>query len=451
MTHSLTPASFFAAASLAASLALAQPHYADLTSSISPERVATAIHTLAAFGTRHTLSDTTSPTRGIGAARNWLKSQLDAIGPNLTARLEEFDAPKLPRIPNPAKLVNVIATIRGSSTPDDIIYILAHYDSINADVMDAANDAPGANDDASGVAAALEVARAVAARPLKSTLVIVFTSGEEQGLVGATYRANQAAADREFIRGVLNNDIIGDPTSPHGDASPHAGAAPHGGSSPHLVRVLSEGLPRNAGAEVLAKIRLTSAENDSPSRQLARYIAFVAREEHTAVQPMLVFRPDRFLRGGDHQPFLDQGFAAVRFAQVDEDYSREHANITTRDGKPYGDLPEFVDFAYVADVARLNLAAAAWLADAPRAPANARIVTAKLDINTTIRWDAAPGAASYEVVWRDTTAPDWQHSQAAPATEITLPINKDNFFFGVRAVGADGLRSPVTFCGAAKE
>ncbi|MBI1191300.1 MAG: M20/M25/M40 family metallo-hydrolase [Tepidisphaera sp.] len=427
-------------------ISTAQPHYSSLASTISSERVSATIHTLAAFGTRHTLSDPASTTRGIGAARAWIKSQLDGMGPNMAARFEEFDAPKLPRIPNGAKLVNVVGVVRGTSTPDDIVYVLAHYDSMCADVMDSKSDAPGANDDASGVAAALEVARVVAAHPLKCTLVVVFTAGEEQGLVGATYRANQAAANHEFIRGVLNNDIIGDPTSPH------AGASPHGGSTPRLVRVLSEGLPRDASAEALAKIRLTSAENDSQSRQLARYIAFVAREERTAVQPMLVFRPDRFLRGGDHQPFLDNHFPAVRFAQVDEDYTREHANVTTKDGKPYGDVPDYVDFAYVADVARLNLATAAWLANAPRAPANARIVTAKLDIDTTIRWDASPGAASYEVVWRDTTAPDWQESQGTAAvTEVTLPINKDNFFFGVRAVGGDGLRSPVTFCGAAKE
>lgn len=419
---------------------LAQPRYAHPAAEVSPARISTTVHTLAAFGTRHTLSDAHSATRGIGAARSWIKAQLDGMGPNMAARFEEFDAPKMPRIPNGAKLVNVIGTVRGTSTPDDIVYVLAHYDSMCADVMDSTSDAPGANDDASGVAAALEVARAVAAHPLKSTFVVVLTAGEEQGLVGAKYRADHATAGREFIRGVLNNDIIGDPTSPRG------------GGTPHLIRVLSEGVPKEASAEKLAEIRLVSAENDSASRQLARFVAFVAAEEQTRVRPMLVFRPDRFLRGGDHQPFLDNGFPAVRFAQVDEDYSREHANVSERDGKPYGDVPEFVDFGYVADVARLNLVTAAWLADAPRTPSNARIVTAKLTIDTTLRWDKVPGARGYEVVWRDTAAPDWQESRdAGDATEMTLPMNKDNSFFGVRAYSEEGLRSPVRFCGAARE
>lgn len=418
----------------------AQPHYAPLAAEVSPERISATIRTLAGFGTRHTLSDAASPTRGIGAARTWIKAQLDAMGPNMTARFEEFEATKSPRIPNGARLVNVVGVVRGSSTPDDIVYVLAHYDSMCADVMDSASDAPGANDDASGVAAALEVARAVAAHPRRSTFIVVLTAGEEQGLVGAKYRADHAAKDHEFIRGVLNNDIVGDPTSPRG------------GATPQLVRVLSEGLPKDAGAETLAAIRLVSGESDSASRQLARFVAHVARQEHTQVQPMLVFRPDRFLRGGDHQPFLDLHFAAIRFAQVDEDYTREHANVSERDGKPYGDVPEFVNSQYVANVARLNLVTAAYLADGPRTPTNARIVTANLTIDTTIRWDKAPGAKGYEIVWRETTAPDWQNSQdAGNATEITLPMNKDNSFFGVRAYSEDGLRSPVGFCTAARQ
>lgn len=422
------------------SLALAQPRYAPLAAEVSAERVGATVHALAGFGTRHTLSDAASTTRGVGAARGWIKAQLDGMGPNMEVRLEEFEAPKLPRIPDGATLVNVIGVVRGTATPEEMVYVLAHYDSICADVMDAKSDAPGANDNASGVAAALEVARAVAAHPLRSTLVVVLTAGEEQGLVGAKYRADRAVADREMVRGVLNNDIIGDPTGPRG------------GSTRHLIRVLSEGLPRSVSAERLAAIRLVSGESDGGSRQLARFIGYVAREEGTSVQPLLVFRPDRFLRGGDHQAFLDSGFAAVRFAEVDEDYSRQHANVSERDGKAYGDVPEFVDFEYVADVARLNLVTAAWLADAPRVPTNARVVTAKLTVDTTIRWEKVAGAKGYEVVWRETTAPDWEESEdAGDATEITLAMNKDNFFFGVRAYGEDGLRSPVAFCGAAKE
>jgi Zn-dependent M28 family amino/carboxypeptidase len=281
-------------------------------------------------------------------------------------------------------------------------------------------------------------------------VVCLAVVGEEQGLVGSEYHAQTAAANKEDIRAVLSNDIVGDPLGPGGDPARAAR---------HTVRIFSENLPRNPATKDYARIRSLGAESDSPSRQLARYIADIAAIENTALKPMLVFRNDRFLRGGDHLSFNDAGFPAVRFTETYEDYRHQHQTPRTEtgeDGKEirYGDLPEFVDPGYVADVARLNCAAIVHLANAPSTPANARILTAKLEYTTTLRWDKSPepDVAGYEVVWRETTSPTWQQARdAGNATELTLDLSKDNYFFGVRAYDKDGYRSPVGFAGAARE
>jgi len=311
--------------------------------------------------------------------------------------------------------------------------------------MDAVGASPGANDDASGVAVVLECARLVAANPLESTVVFLCTAGEEQGLVGAHFHAKTLAAEGKYrVVHVLNNDIVGDPSPPFigADGEPRGDAA-------SVIRVFSEGMPRKASAEELAKIRLEGAESDSPSRQLARFAAFIARREATPVRPMLVFRQDRFLRGGDHAAFNEAGFAAVRFTVGSEDYSRQHQNVTERDGKRYGDVPEFVSAQYLKGVTQLNLATLVHLANAPAPPANARMLAKELTTDATLAWDASPGAAGYEVVWRETTSPDWTHARdAGDATTLTLPMSKDNFYFGVRAYDADGFVSPVSFAWA---
>lgn len=316
--------------------------------------------------------------------------------------------------------------------------------------MDPECDAPGANDDGSGTAAVMEAARVLAGQRLDATLVFLCTAGEEQGLIGAKYHADQAAARGEHIAAVLNNDIVGDPRGPGGDPATAAR---------DRIRLFSEGLPRNPSATDLAKIRSLAAESDSPSRELARFIAEVANSEGTAVRPMLVFRLDRFLRGGDHSAFNDAGFAAVRFCEVHEDYKRQHQNVRQEpgpDGKPVrmGDLPEFVDEEYLAEVTRLNVTALVHLANAPSPPADARVITAQLSYDTTLRWSASPepDVAGYEVVWRDTTSPTWQGVQdVGNATEATINQSKDNCFFGVRAYDKDGFRSPVAFPAAARE
>lgn len=465
------PSGFLAAAAVTAALACSIARAGDLpnptlplvqparlptpdtraTNSITPEDSIAIVQKLADFGTRHTLSDTTSQTRGIGAARNWVLDQFRSAGPRIQASLEEFDAPVGPRIKESAKVANVVAVLPGTdpAAANRRIYVVGHLDSMNANVMDPLGDAPGANDDASGCAVVIESARALAKENLRATVVFLCTIGEEQGLVGAKYHADSAKARNENIVAVLNNDIVGDPSAPPTEGFP---------AQPEVVRVFSEGLPRGASAEQLARLRALSAESDSPSRQLARYVAEIAAIEKTAVQPRLVFRLDRFLRGGDHSMFNQAGFPAVRFTASNETYSRQHANV---DGPPdiakgkarlSGDVVHFVDAAYLANVAQLNAKCLINLANAPQVPQHARIITAKLANATTLKWDASPDADGYEIVWRDTTSPTWTFARdVGNVTDVTLPISKDDYFLGVRAYRKDGYRSIVAFADQATE
>lgn len=446
---------------------------AQIVAGISSTSCRGDIESLVSFGTRHTLSDTTSKTRGIGAARNWLADELkqaDAGRGTLEVHLEEFDVPPMQRIPSGAHLANVVGVLKGTKYPERRYYVVGHYDSRNSDGNDAVGDAPGANDDASGTVVVLQIARALAATPLESTVVFLCTAGEEQGLIGAKYHADQAKSRGEKIVAVLSNDIVGDPygelvkTLDHPRSpdnlelerilDPAFGIAPPETST---IRVFSEGIPRSMSAEKYAEVRSLAAENDSPSRQLARYIADVARRESTFIQPKLIFRPDRFLRGGDHSSFLDNGFPAVRFTAPHEEYSRQHQDVKTEtlpDGakKHFGDTAEFVNYHYLADVARLNAATTIHLANAPSTPANVRVITAELTNSTTLRWSASPepDTTGYEIVWRDTTAADWQESKAVGnVSEVTLPLSKDDLFFGVRGIDTEGYRSPVGFAAAA--
>ncbi|MDI1289109.1 MAG: M20/M25/M40 family metallo-hydrolase [bacterium] len=353
-------------------------------------------------------------------------------------------------MPDGATIVNVVAVLQGTGDPAKTrrYYVVGHYDTINGDRMDPKADAPGANDDASGTAVVLECARVLAAHPLEATVVFLCTAAEEQGLVGAKLHAEAAAKRGDLIAGVLNNDIVGDPSVQYFDMEKGWVDARH------HVRLFSEGLPRNASAQELAEIRQLGKESDSPSRQLARFVFDVARLESLPVQPVPIFRFDRFLRGGDHTAFNEAGFAAVRFTVPAEDYSRQHQDVTERDGKPYGDVASFVDAGYVADVARLNTAVLFHLANAPAAPSRVRMVTKQLETGTTLRWAAntEPDVGGYEVVWRRTTTPGWEGSfDAKSATEWVSEASKDNYFFGVRAYDVSGLRGPVTFAGSAPE
>lgn len=423
---------------------------------VDPTQCTEDIRTLAAFGTRSTLSDPVGEKRGIGAARRWIKEQFESYGKGETARhmqvsFESYmQKPGVQgRVPKETEVVNVVAVLPGNmaEAKDRRVYVVGHYDSRNGDGLDAVGDAPGANDDASGTTVVMECARILSQLPpLDATVVFLCTAGEEQGLLGARYHAEQAAARGEKIVAVLNNDIVGDPSAPEGVTPTAFGSK--------VIRLFSEGLPRSPNAEQLAEIRRLAGESDSPSRGLARYVAEVSRTYNTPVRPMLVFRADRFLRGGDHSAFNDAGFAAVRFTEVDEDYSRQHQNVTMKNGRPYGDVPAFVDADYLANVTRLNIATLVCLANAPSAPAKVRIVTAKLDNFTTLRWEKSPepDAAGYEIVWRETTAPEWQQAKdVGNVTEATIELNKDDWFFGVRAYDREGYKSLVAFPKDAKE
>jgi Zn-dependent M28 family amino/carboxypeptidase len=398
----------------------------------------TVVDKLAGFGTRHTLSDTSSPTRGIGAARNWIEAEMkrhQALAVTQERHRQEADGR---RILQETEIVNVVAELPGSMPEARArrYYVIGHYDSRATEANDATSDAPGANDDASGVAVVMELARVMSRHKYDSTLVFMATAAEEQGLYGARQHARAARAAGLDVRAVLSNDIVGDPSSPRG--------APHD----RQIRIFSEGVPAAASGEALNELRSVGAENDSPSRQLARAIAEVAAWHATEVRPLLIFRRDRFLRGGDHTPFNELGIPAVRFTVVDENYDRQHQNVRTENGKQYGDLPQFVDSRYLAGVARVNAAALAHLANAPSAPPDARILTGGLSVQTALRWARSPepDVAGYEVIWRETTSPFWQYVRdAGSKTEITLDLNKDNWLFGVRAYDKHGYRSPVSF------
>lgn len=425
--------------------------------SVNPNRMIEDVHSLVAFGTRHSLSETESDERGIGAARRWVRDQFneaiaDSGKSDESKPFVEFDVHKIEadgrRVLSPVEITNVLCTIPGSmpEARERRYYVLAHLDSRASDVMDSEIDAPGANDDGSGVAALIELARVLAREQLDATVVLMATSGEEQGLIGARLHAQQNA---EGIAGVLNNDMIGDPTGPNDR------------EDREHVRVFSQGIPSELlGADedelrsALRRMRTYGGESDNSSRQLARYIHDVAYLHKTKVQPMLVMRPDRFLRGGDHTPFDEMGLAAIRFCEVHESYDRQHQDVRTEDGTSFGDLAEHVDAEYLADVTRLNAVTLVHLANAPSVPKNARIIVADLANDTTLRWDACPESdvAGYEIVWRETTSATWDNAQdVGNATEGTVDLSKDNYFFGVRAYDHEGYRSPVAFPGAARE
>jgi len=425
-----------------------------LLAEISPSRLRATVDRLASFGTRHTLSDTTSPVRGIGAARSWLKSELERYAVESGRAGEEtmhvrLDTHAVPpdgaRLPHEAEIDNVIAELPGSlpAARARRYYVVGHYDSRASDPLDAASDAPGANDDASGVALVLELARVASKRQFDATLVFVATAGEEQGLYGAKLLAHEAQDAHEDVRAVLSDDIVGDPS------------LPAGGTDTAHVRVFSEGLPAAPSPEHVGEVRKLSSESDSASRELARFVVDTAHWQRLPVGPMLVFRPDRFLRGGDHLPFNELGFAAVRFTTVGETYARQHQNVRVEGGVQYGDTPEHVDAEYLAGVARVNAAALVHLANAPSEPGDARILVAELGTGSELRWSPSPepDVAGYEVVWRETTSPVWQHVRdVGLATSAKLPdVSKDDAFLGVRAYDRTGYRSPVAFARAAKE
>ena len=418
----------------------ADPRIVAALKQISAQRIQANIERLVSFQTRSTLSaqdpNSIAAGRGIGAAREWIKSEFERYsrdcGGCLEVKTDSFVEGPVDRIPKPTEITNVYAVLKGTDPENArrIVLISGHYDSRNSDTLDTTGRAPGANDDGSGTAVSLECARVLSKLRFPATIIFLTVAGEEQGLNGSRHFAEMARSAGWDIEAVLNNDIVGGDRNPQQDAS--------------VVRVFSEGVPAAATEAELRLIRNLGGESDSVSRQVARYIAEMGRTYDTGVKPMLVFRLDRYLRGGDHYSFNQQGYAAVRFTEYRENYNHQHQNVRTENGIEYGDVPKFVNFDYVANVARLNAATLASLALAPVPPGSVRLLTKELENDSTLTWEPSPGgrATGYEVLWRATTSPEWEHVEAlGNLTRATLPHSKDNVIFAVRAVDEAGHRS----------
>jgi hypothetical protein len=443
----------------------ADPAIAHALAEVSATHIRQTIGTLVDFHTRNTLSSMDTdlpPNTGVTAAAKWIEQQYTAISQAcygcLEVKTDTFTEPgdsgPRSRIKVPTTITNVYAVMRGSEAAPAILrgsvpaqasrmyLVTGHYDSRRTDVMNSHGDAPGANDDASGVAVSIECARVLSRHRWPATLVFVAVAGEEQGLNGSSHLAKLAKQQGWQLAGVLNNDIVGGDTTP-GDTM----------QDKSRLRVFSQGIPATATPDEIKHTLALGLESDGPSRELARVVTGVGRTyfHATGFRPVLEFRLDRYLRGGDHLSFNQQGFAAVRFTEWRENFDHQHQDVRVENGKQYGDLLKFVDFNYVANVARLNAATLATLASAPDAPEEVHIVTANLDNNCTLRWKPGPGMpadAHFDIVWRDTSAPDWQFHHPAPPADaaqgsITLPVSKDNVIFGVRACNRSGQCSPA--------
>ncbi|QNA88388.1 M20/M25/M40 family metallo-hydrolase [Massilia sp. Dwa41.01b] len=411
-----------------------------IVAEISPKRIEGYVRKLVSFETRHTMSDTTSETTGIGAARRWIKGELERCGAgNLQVAFDSHMAPVSARISRPTEIVNVVATLPGTqeASKDRLYVVSGHYDSRNTDVMDATGKAPGANDDASGTAAVMEMACVMAKYKFDATLVFMAVAAEEQGLLGAGHWAKTAREKNLNVAGMFTNDIIG------------SSRADDGRIDNKQVRLFAQSIPATREmSEAVRTLVATGGENDSISRQLARHVKEQGERYVKGFKVNVIQRHDRYLRGGDHMPFLEQGYAALRFTEPNEDFSHQHQNLRTEDGKVYGDLTEFVDFDYTARVAKVNAAALASLALAPAAPKEVKVRTDKLVNDSTLVWqaNAEPDVVGYRIVWRETTAAGWQGSQyVGNVTEATVKLSKDNYFFGVQAVDKDGNASVATY------
>ncbi len=440
----------------------ADPEIAAILKDVSPQRIQATIEKLVSFGNRSTLSPQDDAAiasgKGIGAAREWIKSQFEQYskdcGGCLEVKTDEFVQPPSRRVNTPTKLVNVYAVLKGTDpeAAKRIYVVSGHYDSRNNDNFNVTDPAPGANDDASGTSVSMECARVMSKHKFPATVIFLTVPGEEQGLYGSKHFAEMAKEQGWHIDGMLNNDIVG------GNKSPE--------QNPNIVRVFSEGIPTTvltpgtppsagqpattgtADAAKVRQIRMLGMEDDSPSRQLARYMVQQVGQKYVAefgaFHPQMIYRQDRFLRGGDHTSFNEAGFTAVRITEYREDFNRQHQTPRTENGIEYGDWPKWVDFDYVANVARINAGTLASLASAPAEPQNVRVETQKLENDTDLTWEASPdgNVAEYQVLWRDTTSPTWDHVQSV-GTDLKahLDMSKDNVFFAVRAVDKKGNAS----------
>ena len=415
----------------------------QMVNDVSSRNVEQTIEKLVSFGTRHTLSSQTDPNRGIGAATQWVFDQLQQTAATsdgrMTVEKQTFIQPPGPRIPTPTPITNVIATLHGSQpeSASRMYVVSGHLDSRVTDVLNGTSDAPGADDDGSGVATVLELARVMATHKFDATIVFAVFSGEEQGTFGAVHYAATLKAAGANVAGMFSNDIVG------------SSLGQNGVRDRRDLRVFAEG-PSPQETPAQAAIRRTmGGENDSPPRELARFVREAAEAGVPKMNVWIIYRRDRFLRGTDDGPFLDQGYPGLRMTEPNEDYRHEHQDVRVENAVQFGDLPQFVDFDYVANVARINLSALAALANGPAAPSGVKVEASTLTVDTSLEWlpNSEPDLAGYEIVYRDTNAPYWQHTiPVGNVTSFTVKgITKDNFLFGVRAVDKDGNRSVVTF------
>ncbi|PFH52508.1 hypothetical protein AMATHDRAFT_189746 [Amanita thiersii Skay4041] len=406
---------------------------------VDPNRIKAIIEKLVSFGTRSTLSNQTDPVRGIGAARDWIASEMRSYATASNGRMKvtvpSYVQEPANRIPTATVISDIVATLQGSKEPNRVYVVSGHYDSRVTDVLNFVDDAPGADDDASGVAVSMELARIMANHTPAATIMFIAVAGEEQGLYGSDFLARTLREANVDVQGMLNNDIVGSPM------------ADDGTEDPFNIRMFCGGMPPNETASRISTRISIGGENDSPARELGRFVAGVAQNQATRMNVQMMYRPDRYLRGSDHLSFLKYGFPAVRFTEPHENFAHQHQDVRVENGVQFGDLVEFVDFEFTARVARVNGAGIWSLANAPGTPKNARIDTSVLTNNSTLRWDADPHVdGGYEIVWRPTDAPDWTHAiPVGLVTSATIQLAKDNVMFGVRSVGKNGYRSPAAF------
>lgn len=410
----------------------------QMVKEVNKDTLTKYIDKLVSFGTRNTLSTQSNNARGIGAARNWVLQKFNEYSKQSNNKLSAYiDTVTYPadgkRVDRKIILGNVVAILKGTDTSDKRIFVISgHLDGMRTNVMDSVADAPGANDDASGCAAVLECARIMSKHQFTATIVFVTVSGEEQGLLGANFMAEKAKKENWQIEAVLNNDIMGSNNSNETNIIDNT-----------RLRVFSEGLSVNDTGKVAMNIRNLGLENDGNARQLARYIKEVGERYVENLEIVMVYRNDRFLRGGDHTPYVQRGFAAVRFTEMNENYYHQHQDVRVENNIQYGDLPEFMDFEYLRKNTAVNLANLANLAKAPSKPEEVKVEVKKLSNSTSLQWKAPKTGKTkgYYVLIRETTSAVWQKKFFTENTEIKLPFSKDNYFFAVQSITESGNES----------
>jgi Peptidase family M28 len=421
--------------SIAQTIINRDPQIQKMVSEVSKDSLESYIKKLVSFGTRNTLSTQTDPTRGIGAARNWVLHRFSDFAKQSNGRLTAFIdtvtlQPDGRRVDTPYLLGNVVATLKGVDPNDDRKFIISgHLDNMRSSVMDRTGDAPGANDDASGVAALMECARIMSKHSFPATVIFVAVSGEEQGLLGANFMSEKAKKQNWNIEAVLNNDIIGSNNSSETNIISNT-----------KIRVFSEAFSIQDTGRTMLNIRSLGLENDGKARQLARYVKEIGERYVDNLEVVMVYRNDRFLRGGDHTPYVNRGYAAVRFTEMNENYYHQHQDVRMENGIQYGDLPEFMDFEYLRKNTCMNLSNLANLAKSPSIPQEVRIETKRLTNFTNLTWKApkSGNVKGYYVLIRETTSALWQKKIFTTETKADLPYSKDNYFFAIQSVSEEG-------------